>query len=62
MRAYVKPDVCIGCEQCTYTCPEVFKMVNGKSIAMEGSVPPQAEASCKEAAANCPVEAIEISD
>lgn len=59
MQAIVDQELCTGCELCAQSCPEVFTMNSiGKAEAMTGAVPATYEASCREAAENCPVEAI----
>jgi len=60
MHAKVDPDACTGCELCTQTCPEVFYMSGDIAEAKEGEVPPEHEEACKQAAEECPVEAIII--
>ena len=50
MKAFVDPDLCIGCTQCTGICPEVFQM------------PPDTVPTAVEAAQACPVSAITISE
>jgi ferredoxin len=62
MKAFVDPDICIGCSLCVQTCPEVFKMEQDKAVAYINPVPAGVEASCKKAAEECPVEAIKISE
>lgn len=62
MRAIVDPDVCTGCELCTQTCPEIFKMENDKAVAYVHPVPPESIESCRQAAADCPLEAIKIEE
>jgi len=59
MKATVDADTCTGCELCVDTCAEVFEMKDGVAV-VKGAVPAAAEASCEEAASNCPVEAIKI--
>ncbi len=61
MKAKVDSDLCMGCELCVSMCPAVFKM-NDESIAevKVDPVPADAEASCREAADECPVEAIKL--
>jgi len=61
MKAAVDADLCIGCGLCEEMCPEVFK-VNDRDIAeaKPGEVPPDAEDSCRDAAEECPVEAISV--
>ncbi|MGR3177089.1 MAG: ferredoxin [Candidatus Anammoxibacter sp.] len=62
MVAKVDGDACTGCEMCTQTCPEVFEMDGDKSVALNsGNVAEDAEESCKQAAEECPVEAIAVS-
>lgn len=60
MQVKVDGDACTGCEMCTQTCPEVFEMDGDKSVAKD-NVPEDAEEACKQAAEECPVEAISIS-
>ena len=60
MKVQVDEDVCIGTMACETTCPEVFKVVGGISRVQVDVVPKEAEARCREAAANCPVSAISI--
>jgi ferredoxin len=60
-KAKVVKDLCIGCGACTGICPEVFSFDDdGKAVAAE--VPAGAEAAVDEAAAGCPVQAIEVED
>ena len=35
MKAFVDPDLCIGCTQCTGICPEVFQMTGILAVAMQ---------------------------
>jgi len=60
MKATVDKDACIGCELCTQTCPEVFKMDDGVAVAYTSPVPASSENSAKQAAADCPVSCILI--
>jgi len=62
MRAKVDPDVCTGCELCTQTCPEIFTMKGDVAVAKDIDVPAENEDSCRQAAEECPVEAIIIED
>ena len=62
MKAHVDPDTCTGCELCTETCPEVFRMEDDTAFAYTNPVPPDVEESCKTAADDCPVEAISIEE
>ncbi len=62
MRAIVDDEVCIGCGLCAETCPEVFEMVDEKARAKMDEVPEEFAETCREAAEDCPVEAIQIED
>ena len=62
MRAIVDEETCIGCGLCAETCPEVFEMNDDKAEVKVGEVPDNARETCKEAAENCPVEAIQIEE
>jgi len=62
MKAFVDPDICIGCSLCVQTCPEVFKMETDKAVAYLDPVPVQLKDSCARAAQDCPVEAIKITE
>ncbi len=62
MKVKVDADACTGCELCVDTSPEVFEMKDGTATAKTDAVPPAAEASAREAAENCPVEAIKIEE
>lgn len=62
MKAYVDPDLCIGCGVCAGTCPSVFEMNDdGKAEAVHE--PEEGEKdSAIEARDNCPVSAISIEE
>ncbi len=62
MKAKVELDECTGCELCTQTCPEVFEMDDDVAVIICDSVPEGAEETCRQAAEECPVEAIIIED
>lgn len=51
---------CIGCILCAQICPEVFMMKKYKAVAYVSVVPRQAQGRCRQAANECPVDAIEI--
>jgi len=55
---------CTGCGLCAETCPEVFELPEGTDIAQVkvATVPPSAEDACRQAADECPVEAIHIEE
>ena len=60
MKARIDPDICIGCELCVSTCPEVFRMEGDKAVTYVTAVPKNAEETCKKATDECPVTAIFI--
>ncbi|OOP56920.1 MAG: ferredoxin [Candidatus Brocadia carolinensis] len=62
MRAKVDPDICTGCELCTQTCPDVFYMKGDVAEAKNADVSSENEDLCRQAAEECPVEAIIIED
>lgn len=62
MRVTVDEETCIGCGLCAEECQEVFEMNDDKVRVKVDEVPEDAKESCKEAADNCPVEAIQIED
>ncbi len=63
MNTKVDAELCIGCGLCEAGCPEVFVM-NDNNVAevKVEAVPGAAEGSCREAAENCPVDAIIIEE
>lgn len=62
MKVKVDEETCIGCGVCVDTCPEVFELVDDKAKAKVNEVSKDLVGSCKEAADNCPVEAIELKE
>ncbi len=62
MRAVVDEESCIGCGLCGETCPELFEMVDDKAAVKADEVPEDNVETCREAAEDCPVEAIQLED
>ena len=62
MKAVVSNDLCTGCGLCVSTCPDVFEMAGDVAGVKGDAVPEAAEDTAKEAAQNCPVEAIIIEE
>ncbi len=60
MKVRIDPDLCTACGLCTDSVPQVFKM--GKDVAevVSPSVPATLENAVKDAASDCPAEAIII--
>ncbi len=62
MKAKIDPAICIGCTLCVQTCPEVYRMEGEKAVVYVAIAPKAAEAACKQAAEECPVAAIVITE
>ena len=63
MKAIVDADTCTGCGLCVDNCPEVFELSDdGIAKVKVAQVPAELAESCRDAADNCPVEAITIED
>ncbi len=60
MKAVVDTDTCTGCELCVSEVPDVFKMDGDVAVAIDGEVPSDLEQAVREAAEDCPVEAISV--
>ena len=59
MKVSVDEDTCIGCGLCAGTCPEVFDL-DGSVAKVIAQPTAENEASAKEAADGCPVDAIHV--
>ena len=62
MKAVVDKELCLGCGLCPDICPEVFEMEGDKAVAKVDKVPAGAEDACRDAAEQCPAEAIKIEE
>ena len=72
MRVHIDQDSCIECGLCASTCPEVFEQNAGEKAnivkcyqlggASDGEVGEPLQKCAEEAAASCPVEAIDTGD
>jgi ferredoxin len=59
MKAIIQ-DTCTACGLCCDTCPEVFEMGDNMATVIVDEVPPEYEEAARQAADECPVEAIII--
>ena len=62
MKAKVDASTCTGCGLCIDACSEVFEMDDSTAKVKVAEVPKAAQDACREAADNCPVEAISIEE
>jgi len=63
MKATVDQDRCAGCGLCVEICPQVFEMGDDdKSKVKVDNVLAEAEDCCRDAAEQCPQEAIQITE
>ncbi|MFH1540336.1 MAG: ferredoxin [Elusimicrobiota bacterium] len=60
MRTVIDKDVCTGCGLCCDTCPDVFEMQDAVAVVKTLEVPLLSQDSAKQAASDCPVEAIKV--
>ena len=61
MKTYVDQDTCIACGLCVSAVNDVYDYNgDGKAEAIVDTVPPDREEDARQAANNCPVDAIEI--
>lgn len=61
MKTYVDQDTCIACGMCVSAVNDVYDYNDdGKAEAIVDTVPPDREEDARQAANNCPVDAIEI--
>jgi len=62
MRAFVDPDLCIGCTQCAGICPAVFTMEGTLAVALASGRPAAPRPAAVDAAQACPVSAIRMEE
>ncbi len=62
MKVSVDEDLCTGCELCVETCPDVFEMSEDVARVKVESIPDDAQDCTRQAAEECPVEAIIIEE
>ncbi len=61
MKVKLDEELCTGCGLCADTCPEVFEFNDIVKVKVE-EVPEDAVGTCRQAAEDCPVEAISIEE
>ena len=62
MRAFVDPDLCIGCQACVGACPYGVTMEGTLAVALVGEIPGEEVPAAVDAAQACPVSAIRIEE
>ncbi|NQU39571.1 MAG: ferredoxin [Lentisphaerae bacterium] len=62
MKATIDSDACVGCGLCPDTCSAVFEMDGDLARVTVEDVPIGEEDACRDAAQNCPVDAIMIDE
>ena len=62
MKVKVDQNVCVGSGGCAKSCPEVFKMEDGKATVHVDTVPKELEEKCHSIKDGCPSGAISIED
>ena len=60
MKASVDKDLCTGCALCEDLAPEVFELEDDVAVVKVDPVPAAHEEAAKDAADQCPVEAITV--
>lgn len=61
MEAYVNEE-CIFCGLCADFCPEIFQLGDERAFVSVKEIPEEMWDCCREAAEECPTEAIELSE
>ena len=61
MEAYVNEE-CIFCGLCADLCPDIFQLADEIAVVTVKEIPAELQECCREAAEECPTEAIEISE
>ena len=62
MRVKILEDECTGCEECVEAVPDVYAMTEDGELArvVADPVPPELEDEARQAAEDCPADAIEV--
>jgi len=63
MKAIVNKELCEGCSICVDVCPDVYELDdNDQAYVKVDPIPDDIEAECRDAADQCPTQAIEIEE
>ncbi len=62
MKVSVDKELCSGCELCSGSCPDIFEMKDDVAEVKVDIVPEGAEEDVRQAAEDCPVEAIKLEE
>ena len=62
MKVSINKEDCVGCGLCVDDCPDVFEMQEDVAVVKVEEVPKNLVNAVKEAAENCPVDAIVVSE
>lgn len=63
MKAFVDPDVCMGCGVCEGIAPDVFQMnEDNVAVVLLNPIPANLEADVRDAMDQCPEQAISIEE
>ena len=63
MKTFVDQDTCIACGMCVSSCNEVYEFNDdGQAESIVDLVPPELAEDARQAANNCPVNAIGITE
>jgi len=62
MKATIDQELCTACELCSDTCPDLFEMGSDYAVVKVKVIPANLEDCARQAAEDCPVEAIKIEE
>jgi len=62
MKVHVDEDLCTACGLCEETCPDVFALRDDVAEVIVDEVPPEMQHTARQAAEECPVDAITVEE